>query len=212
MQELIDILNGGDSAADLAFAKLYFAAWGDRSVRLALNRVAVAEKALIDEGAHFEVAAAVNQSLAGGGSVAQILRERELQLIRQRELSRAERAVFIEAANARRAEAAPILAACAREQLELAQTIAALELEVSAGRVHNRREASLTAMLDAGLTSEQIEAIGGPKPTENELAAQQASLAAMRARMARLKAFAGSAPFFDRTLLGDSTGATNGCQ
>ncbi|QQC63803.1 hypothetical protein [Paraburkholderia ginsengisoli] len=205
MQELIDILNGGDSAADMAFAKLYFAAWGDRSVRLALNRVAIAEKALIDEGAHFEVAAAVTQSLAGGGSVAQILRERELQLTRQRELARSERALFIRESNARRAEAAPILAACAREQLELSQTIPALAQEVSAGRVHNRREASLAAMRDAGLTDEQVDAVGGPKPTENELAAQQASLASMRARMASLKAFAASAPFYDLSLLDDST-------
>ncbi|QQC63746.1 hypothetical protein [Paraburkholderia ginsengisoli] len=211
MNELRGFLAAGDSDASAPVARIYFGALKDRATVLAMERVKVAERALVDAGGHYELWAAAHQSLADGRTVAQVLRERELHLMRQRELANIERAAFVAAADARRAEVEPILAACASELLALSQKITALDLQVR--RVATLRAASLEAMEAAGLTLAQIESIGAPRPTASELAEWQSDLAAMRARADRLKAFRASAPFFDLALLDDSTdGTANGRQ
>jgi hypothetical protein len=182
------------------FKKAYKEAVRDKSTAYAVLRVIAALHQLIEEsGFHEELQNAVLDSTANGTSILEHLNEREINILAQIEVVQAEKRVYEKLCLTRKSEVQPILNECMRESSRLSDEMKALQARINGFAAS--RAATQKKYEAAGLSEADIDAIGGIKPTSDDLASWKSQLAEMTVREMRINDFFRSAPDYDTSLL-----------
>lgn len=141
---------------------------------------------------------AVADSLAGGGTVAEMLKVRLDSAKAQVELALKERVALAALIKGRRDEVAPLLAECAH--VELYEPLEITKLENKVRNYDKLRTEYREKLSAAGLDDAAIER-AGLRPNLKDLKEWQSVIAEKRRRVNRAKAFSSSGPVFDESLL-----------
>lgn len=192
------ILFDKNSSSDLK--NMYRAAVRSTTTVNAAHRVLAALHALVEEaGYQQEMEAAVRHAAVSGSSVSDVLREREIAVLEQIQAAKAARNSYKEACESRKTEIQPLLNQSMDELFRLSDEIKVLQTKVE--KFHADRLAATAKYKAAGLTDDDIEAIGGLKPSHGDLAEWKLQITEKKAREAQISLFLKSAPEFDLSIL-----------
>lgn len=170
-------------------------------IRLAIARVTAAARALADESTFVHMQAAISESAVSGCDLSSILRNRETELLSQREQAINGRQEYERFCAAARKVATPILNRTARETLEIPIEITALESRIL--NFDNLREQNREALARAGLDEGAITR-AGLSPSHEHLHEWKRQLTVKREQLSRANAFISSGPLFDHELLSET--------
>lgn len=184
-------------SADLKSA--YRDAVASNATKIAVENVTAALHLLINEsGFYTEIQLAINNSLASGDSVNDVLRKRGIEVLDQVSSAQSQKRLFHESCLARQKEIQPTMGKCAAESTQLHDAITHLEAQIR--HFEQNRALSKEKYESAGLTEAQIEQIG-ISPSPEDLAKWSATIPVKRARIAQINKFYKSAPQYDLSLL-----------
>jgi len=192
-----NLMNDNDTSPEVKAAIL--AAWRDPSNVTRAQFVLNAMRALIDKaGLTSVLQSAALESLKGGASVVDLLRERELAVIAEIGIAIDQRRAFDDKCAVRHAEIQPLLNRCVSEILSLGEQAKVLNTRI--GGFNRARDGAKERYEAAGLSAADIEALG-IRPTDGDLTAWRRELESNCEREAALNRFLKSGPEYPEYLL-----------